>query len=207
MFLQTTMKKSLLFLFILLSFGLHQAKAQDWQTLFNKKDLTGWHTIPGGKWEVVNGVLVGTSEKSDPRHGLLVTDQSYKDFIVSVTYKAIQGNSGLYFRVEETDHIAGVKGFQAEIDPTHDAGGLYETLGRAWVVQPTPEAVKTWYKPNKWNTMTVEARGGNIVVKVNGKETARLTNDPGRTEGKIALQLHGEQDMHVMFKEVKIKTL
>jgi hypothetical protein len=54
--------------------------------------------------------------------------------------------------------------------------------------------------------MTVEARGGNIVVKVNGKETARLTNDTGRTEGKIALQLHGGQDMYVMFKEVKIKT-
>jgi len=201
------MKKSLLVLFILVSLGLHQAKAQGWQPLFNKKDLTGWHTIPGGKWEVVNGILVGTSARSDPRHGLLVTDQSYQDFIVSVTYKAIKGNSGLYFRVEETDRMVGVRGLQAEIDPTQDAGGLYESLGRAWVVKPTPEQVQTWYKPNKWNKMTVEARGGNIVVKVNGKETARLNNDIGRTEGKIALQLHAGQEMHVMFKEVKIKTL
>ena len=201
------MKKSLLVLFILVSLGLHQAKAQGWQPLFNKKDLTGWHTIPGGKWEVVNGILVGTSARSDPRHGLLVTDQSYQDFIVSVTYKAIKGNSGLYFRVEETDRMVGVRGLQAEIDPTQDAGGLYESLGRAWVVKPTPEQVQTWYKPNKWNKMTVEARGGNIVIKVNGKETARLNNDIGRTEGKIALQLHAGQEMHVMFKEVKIKTL
>ena len=208
MLLQKMMKKSLLLLSILVSLGLHQAKAQGWKPLFNKKDFTGWHTIPGGKWEVVKGVLVGTSERSDPRHGLLVTDQSYKDFTVSVTYKAIRGNSGLYFRVEETpDQLAGVRGFQAEIDPNKDAGGLYETQGRAWVIQPTPEQVKTWYKPNKWNKMTVEARGGNIIVKVNGKETARLNNDTGRTEGKIALQLHGGHDMYVMFKEVKLKPL
>ena len=196
--------KKIFLLFFSLCFACFHLVAQQ---LFNKKDLAGWHIIPGGKWEVVDGVLIGTSEKSDVRHGLLVTDKSYKNFIVSVTYKAIKGNSGLYFRVEEIDHLVGVKGFQAEIDPTKDAGGLYETMGRAWVVKPTPEAVNTWYRPNQWNEMTVEARGGNIVVKVNGKETARLTNDDGRTEGKIALQLHGEMDMHVMFKEVKIKLL
>lgn len=206
MLLQDLIKKSFL-LSTFLSLGLHQAKAQDWKHLFNKKDLTGWHTIPGGKWEVIKGVLVGTEAKSDPRYGLLVTDQSYKDFIVSVTYKALRGNSGLYFRVEETDRMVGVRGLQAEIDPTQDTGGLYETLGRAWLVKPTPEAVKTWYKPNKWNKMTVEARGGDIIVKVNGKETARLSNDIGRTEGKIALQLHAGQDMLVLFKEIKIKTL
>lgn len=177
------------------------------QPLFNNKDLAGWHIIPGGKWEVVDGILIGTSEKSDPRHGLLVTDKSYKDFIISVTYKAITGNSGLYFRVEEIGGMVGVRGFQAEIDPTKDAGGLYETMGREWVVQPKPEDVKTWYKPNEWNEMTVEAKAGNVIVKVNGKEAARLQNDSGRLEGKFALQLHGEMDMKVLFKEVKIKIL
>ena len=70
-----------------------------------------------------------------------------------------------------------------------------------------PEDVKIWYKPDQWNEMTVEAREGNIIVKVNGMESARLTNDTGSVEGKIALQLHGEMDMEVMFKEVKIKVL
>lgn len=193
----------------MMSFCIHiqWAQAQSWQSLFNKKDTTGWHTIPGGSWEVVDGILIGTSEKSDPRHGLLVTDKSYKDFIISVTYKAITGNSGLYFRVEEIGGMVGVRGFQAEIDPNQDAGGLYETMGRQWVVKPKPEDVKSWYKKNEWNEMTVEARVGNIVVKVNGKETARLSNDSGRLEGKFALQLHGEMDMKVLFKEVKIKIL
>ncbi len=191
----------------LISFCIQNAQAQSWQPLFNKKDTTGWHIIPGGKWEVVDGVLIGTSEKSDPRHGLLVTDKSYKDFIISVTYKAIAGNSGLYFRAEEIGGIVGVRGFQAEIDPNQDAGGLYETMGRQWVVKPKPEDVKSWYKPNEWNEMTIEAKAGNVIVKVNGKETARLRNDSGRLEGKFALQLHGEMDMKVLFKEVKIKIL
>ena len=201
------MKNPQLYLVFIMSFCIQYAHAQHWQHLFSKKNLTGWHTLPGGKWEVIDGILIGTSEKSDPRHGLLVTDKSYSDFIISVTYKAIKGNSGLYFRVEEIDDNVGVKGFQAEIDPTKDAGGLYETMGRAWVIQPKPEDVKTWYKPNEWNEMTVEARGGNIIVKVNGKESARLIKDIGRTEGKIALQLHGGMDMEVLFKEVKIKVL
>ena len=194
-------------LLLILSFLVHQTHAQKWQHLFNNKDLTGWHTLPGGNWTVVDGVLIGTSEKSDVRHGLLVTDKSYHNFIISVTYKAIKGNSGLYFRVKEIDHAVGVKGFQAEIDGTKDAGGLYETMGRAWVIQPKPDDVKIWYKPNQWNEMIVEAREGNIIVKVNGMESARLTNDTGSVEGKIALQLHGEMDMEVMFKEVKIKVL
>jgi Domain of Unknown Function (DUF1080) len=201
------MKKQHLYLAFLLSVCIHCAQAQTWQHLFNRKDTAGWHTISGGKWEVVDGLLIGTSEKSDPRHGLLVTDKSYKDFIISVTYKAITGNSGLYFRVEEIGGMVGVRGFQAEIDPSKDAGGLYETMGREWVVQPKAEDVKTWYRPDEWNEMTVEAKAGNVIVKVNGKETARLRNDSGRLEGKFALQLHGEMDMKMLFKEVKIKIL
>ena len=201
------MKKQHLYLLLLMSVSIQYGEAQSWQSIFNKKDTTGWHTIPGGKWEVVDGILVGTSEKSDPRHGLLVTDKSYKDFIISITYKAIAGNSRLYFRVEEMGGMVGVHGFQAEIDPNQDAGGLYETMGRQWVVKPKPEDVKTWYKPNAWNEMTVEARAGNVIVKVNGKESARLSNDSGRLEGKIALQLHGDMEMKVLFKEVKIKEL
>jgi Domain of Unknown Function (DUF1080) len=200
------MRTQVLLLLILLSQGL-QTSAQTWKKLFDGKTLNGWHTIPGGQWAVRDGMIVGTEEKSDKRHGLLVSDSTYTDFIVKIKYKAVKGNSGLYFRAEKVGGEVGVHGFQAEIDPLKDAGGLYETGGRAWVIHPTPEAVKTWYRPNRWNTMTVTARGGNVVVTVNGKESARLTNDPGRRSGHIALQLHGNMDMEVYFKDLKIKGL
>jgi hypothetical protein len=184
-----------------------QVMSEKWISLFNGKTLEGWHTVPGGTWSVENGAIVGHSEKTDERHGLLVTDKSFKNFEVRIQYKAIKGNSGLYFRAEEVGGIVGVHGFQAEIDPQKDAGGLYETGGREWVIQPTAEQVKTWYKPDEWNTMIVRAEGGHVVVHVNDKKTAELLNDPGRKEGHIALQLHGGMDMHVLFRDIKIKEI
>ncbi len=172
-----------------------------------KLTLQRWHAIPGGEWKVEDGAIVGRSEKSDPRHGLLVTDKTYKDFEVKIKYKALKGNSGLYFRVDEVGGVVGVYGFQAEIDPEKDAGGLYDTGGREWVVKPTAEQVKTWYQPGEWNDMSVLAKKGHVVVTVNGKKTAELFNDPGRAKGHIALQLHGGMDMHFLFKEIMIKRL
>ncbi len=174
------------------------------KSLFDGQTLKGWHTLPGGKWEVRDGVILGTSEKSDPRHGQLVSDKRYGDFTVRVKYKAVKGNSGLYFRVDKVDGPVGVHGFQAEIDPTNDVGGLYETGGRAWVSQPTLEQVKEYFKPGEWNEMSVSARGRRIVVHVNGHKSAELLDDPGRLEGHLALQLHGGMDMHVEFKDIEI---
>ena len=118
-------------------------------------------------------------------------------------YKTVTGNSGLYFRIEEKG-FSGVSGFQAEIDPQKDAGGLYETNGRSWVSQPKPEDVKKWFKPGAWNEMTVSAHDNHIVVTVNGMKSAELQNDPGRTEGRLALQLHSGQAGDVWFKEIEI---
>ena len=171
--------------------------------LWDGKTLRGWHVIGQGEWKVENGAIVGRNIPSRD-FGHLVSDKSYKDFTVRVVYKAIKGNSGLYFRIKEAG-FSGVSGFQAEIDPEKDAGGLYETNGRSWVSQPKPEDVKKWYKPGEWNEMIVSAHGGNIVVKVNGMVSAELKDDPGRfREGPLALQVHGGQNVEVMFKTIEL---
>ena len=179
--------------------------SQQWQPLFDGNTLSGWHTLPGGNWKVDKGIIVGTSEKSDHRHGLLITDNSYKDFELRIKYFAVKGNSGLYFRVSEVGGPYGVEGLQAEIDPLQGAGGLYETGGRGWVVEPDSSNVKKWYKPGEWNIMTVSAKGQSIVVHLNGYKTAEVHKDPGKTEGHIALQLHGDQELLVSFKDIEIK--
>jgi hypothetical protein len=179
----------------------------NWDTLFNHNNLEGWEAMPGGKWEVRDGSILGTSPAEEPLHGILLSKKEYGDFKLKVIYKAIQGNSGVYFRVEKVDEPVNVYGFQAEIDPEKDAGGLYETGGRAWVVQPTPEDVKKWYKPDEWNEMVIEAVGKDVTVYLNGFKTAELKNDSGRTKGHIGLQLHGGMEMEVLFKEILIQEL
>jgi hypothetical protein len=175
-----------------------------WKPLFDGKSLDGWHIIPGGQWKVRDGVIEGSNVKSDKRHGLLISDEHYRDFTARLKFKALKGNSGFYFRVDEVGGGVGVHGFQAEIDQSKDVGGLYETGGRGWVVQPSAEYVAKWFKPSQWNQMTVSAHDRHIVVHVNGLKSAELKKDEGRLEGHLALQLHGSQDVHVMFKDVEI---
>ena len=166
--------------------------------------MEGWHVIGKGRWKMEENALHATNVKSEKDFGHLVTDRDYTNFTVRLKYKAVKGNSGLYFRIAEKG-FSGVTGFQAEIDPDKDAGGLYETNGRSWVSQPKPEDVTKWYKPGVWNEMSVTARGGDIVVTVNGMTSAVLKNDPGRPAGKFALQVHGGQDVEVWFKDIYIQ--
>lgn len=176
----------------------------EWKPLFDGKTLEGWHPIGQGKWTVEDGEIVGRHDAKDD-FGHLVTDKSYKDFTIRLKFKSIKGNSGLYFRIKP-EGFSGVSGFQAEIDPEKDVGGLYETNGRSWVSQPTPKQVKSYFKPGEWNQMIVRASGGNITVWINGVISADLKNDPGTfTHGPFALQVHGGQEGLVYFKDIQIQ--
>jgi hypothetical protein len=198
------MKIGIPLLLVLLGSSLALSAAEPWQPLWDGKSLAGWRIIGKGTWKIEDGALHGTNVKSEKDYGHIVSEKIYGDFTVRLKFKALKGNSGLYFRIEEKG-FSGVSGFQAEIDATKDVGGLYETNGRSWVSQPTPAQVATWFKPGEWNEMTVSARGGNIVVFINGKKSAELRDDSGRREGKFALQVHGGQDCDVWFKDLAIQ--
>src|SRR5688572_26054852 len=170
---------------------------QEFKPLWDGKTLNGWHAIGNGGWKIEHGAIHGTHSKSENDYGHLISDRSFTNFVVRLKFKSLKGNSGLYFRIEEKGW-GGVSGFQAEIDPEKDIGGLYETNGRGWVVQPRAADIKEWFKPGDWNAMTVEAIGPRITVSINGKRAAQLRNDArGRAHGKLALQLHGDQEVDV----------
>jgi hypothetical protein len=183
-----------------------------WKPLWDGRTMDGWETMKGGQWKIVSDdkegpYILGTSPKSDPDHGMFISKEKFKDFTVRVQAKILKGNSGLYFRVDRLKGGVNVAGFQAELDAANDNGGLYETNGRGWVVKPTPADVKKWWRIGQWNEMTVSAHGTRVVVHVNGFRTAELPNDEkGRREGFLALQLHGGQEMEVMYKGIEILT-
>lgn len=170
--------------------------------LFNGETFEGWNKVGGGHWEIEDGVIHGTSPGAG-KYGYLVSERTYRDFVVRLKFKILDGNSGFFFRVHpDGTHM---NGFQAEIGADHQyIGGLYESGGRGWVVKPDPETVKKAYKPGKWNRMTVRAVGDRIVVRVNGVITAKLEGNVGNREGHLAFQLHRANDMNVKFKDVMI---
>lgn len=190
-------------------YTLHQRPLPDDGTtrdLFNGEDLSGWHTRPGGTWAVEDGCIVGRSDAGETRHGLLVSDDTYTDFVVEYDYQVVQGNSGFYFRSEKQDTPYGIAGFQVEVDDVVP-GGLYETAGRAWVAQPDAEKAKRWFQPGQWNHVRLTCLGDTIKVEVNGMVVSDIDDPQGRKEGRFALQLHGGQDMHVRFRNLRIVDL
>ena len=175
-------------------------------SLFDGKTLKGWQASPGGKWEVKDGVLLGTSQKKDKKHGILFSEKEYSDFILRAKFRILLGNSGFYFRTENRNTSIRAYGFQAEIDRTQNTGGLYETGGRAWVARPDQKAIKERkYQPEEWTDLEIHATGKDVSVRINGILSTELKNDPGRTKGFFGLQLHGGQDMHVEYKNIQIK--
>jgi hypothetical protein len=177
---------------------------QDFKPLWDGRTLNGWHAIGKGEWKIESGAIHATHPRSEDHYGHLITDRAYTNFTARLKFKSLKGNSGFYFRIEEKG-ASGVSGFQAEIDPKNDIGGLYETNGRGWVTKPKAASIKQWFKPGDWNEMMIAAVGTRVTVHINGHKAAELTNDTlGRLHGKLALQLHGDQDVDVWFKDLEI---
>ena len=201
--------KSIIFVIAcILAFHLASAKDSEFKPLFDGKTLEGWTALPGGKWEVVDGAILGTSPKSERRHGILLSDRQFTDFVVKAKFRVHQGDSGFYFRAKRVKSGVSVHGFQVEVDTSQQTGGLYETGGRAWVHKPTAEVVKERrYEKGQWTDLELSAVGRHLVVKINGVTSSELKNDRGRTNGYFGLQLHGGQEMRVEYKDIVIKEI
>ena len=132
------------------------------------------------------------------------------------------------------DSLAGV---QAVLDPdlqSDDAFGLYETNGRNWLKKwdfnlnknkypggnacmlkhewPKPIDTdticrKTLLKPADWNRITILAKGPHIVVKLNMRTIADISDAALDKAGRFAFKLHGGQDVEIHFKDVEISNL
>ena len=187
------------------SLRLRDLGSHSWQALWNGQDLTGWAPVGGGQWFVEGERLVGTSPATQESHGILLSESRFDDFTARLSWRIVQGNSGFYFRCEpvENDPLI-VHGLQAEIDGGEKAGGLYETGGREWIVQPDPALVAEHYLAEDWNETIVYALGSRLAVDFNGWRSAELTKDPGRREGHFGLQLHGGQAMRLELRSIEV---
>lgn len=175
-------------------------------SLFNGKDLTGWKVYGTEKWYVKDGVLVCESGP-DKEYGYLGTEKSYKDFELTVEFKQeANGNSGVFFR----SSIDGTKitGWQAEVAPPgHNTGGIYESYGRGWLIQPDP-AKDSVLRFGDWNEMKVRVVGGLVETWLNGEKMIRLEDAKiGAATGCIALQIHSGGGIKVYWRNLRIKEL
>ena len=214
-------------LFVLLTAN---AEAQEFQSLFNGKDLTGW----SGKtefWSVKDGAIFGETTKDKPTKGntfLVWKGGDVADFVFKTKVRFTGNNSGVQYRSEfvgkPEDFV--VKGYQADLHPKPEFFGmLYAEKWRGIVARRFERVVVgADGKPqvigevgdkdqklvdNEWNELTIIAVGNRQIHQVNGVTTMDLTdNHPeAKRKGILALQLHAGAPMTVEFKDIELRHL
>jgi hypothetical protein len=181
-----------------------------WVALFNGKDLAGWKNNGAEKWVVEDGTIL--CESTAGKYGYLTTEKTYRDFNLRLSFKGeAKGNSGVFIRSRilgiDPDHGPDIEGMQIEVDPSvgRHTGGLYESGGRGWLIQPTAEGERV-LKPGEWNELEVSAQGNHIVTRLNGIQIVDYTDPAPRfTDGVIGLQIHTGGGVRMRWKDIYIQ--
>lgn len=192
--------KTLALLLLLVSISCFSQKSE---TLFNGKDLSGWKIYGTEKWYVDKGELICESGP-DKQYGYFATENEYKDFELTLEFfQESNGNSGVFFH----SSIEGTKvtGWQAEVAPLNShTGGIYESYGRGWLIQPKPE-LESFLKTGEWNKMKVVVSGNQVTTYLNGQQMITLEDTKiGSVSGKIALQIHDGGGVKVRWRNIVI---
>ena len=175
-------------------------------SIFNGKNLDGWQIHGTEKWYVEDGLLICESGP-DAEYGYLSTVKYYDDFELTLEFKQeADGNSGVFFR--STFEGTKVSGWQVEVAPPKlHTGGIYESYGRGWLIQPEAEKDK-YLKMGAWNTMKIRVVGGKVDTYLNGHQMVRITDEKiGAGKGSIALQIHSGGGIKVKWRNIAVKEL
>ena len=181
---------------------------QDWVSLFNGKDLTGWVEVGKEEWVVEDGVIRG--QAITKAYGYLMTEKKYEDFHLGIRFKCEGGgNSGVFFHTEfEPGTPKVTQGLQFEVDCAinHNTAGIYGD-GRRWIVWPAPDKGAV-VRQNDWNDLQVIVEGNRYISRLNGVLMVDFTDpQPKSFDGHIALQLHSGGEGNMLFKDIYIRDL
>jgi Domain of Unknown Function (DUF1080) len=216
------MKLKLFSVLASLAFGSVASAAEEWTSMFNGKDLSGWKSNvatekqPETVFSVKDGELIVSGGRAHLFYVGKDGKASFKNFEFKAKVKTTPGsNSGLYFHTQFEDKGWPSKGYECQVNATHtDAkktGGLYAV---ADVMDNAPN------KDGEWFDYNIKVDGKHIVIKINGKVTTdwtepadwdpakKLSNMPGRKlgEGTIAIQGHDPKSV-IHYKDIFIKAL
>ena len=170
-------------------------------SLFNGKDLAGWHGDTN-LWSVEESEIVGRT-KGLNHNEWIVSDLAAADFKFTVEVKLVrnEGNSGIQFRSESLNRE--VKGYQADIGAGW-WGKLYEEHGRALLWDKSGEK---HVRLGDWNTYEVEAHGNQLRTRINGQLCVDLDDPKGTKSGVFAFQLHSGGATEVRYRNLRLEVL
>ena len=193
--------KILPFLLFLLSITSASAAST---SLFNGKDLAGWK-IPSGNekvgwYQAKQGIL---ELRSGPKKkgSVLWTEKNYKDFEVDLEFRFVDGtiDSGIHLRNSDQIQI-GISG-----SLKRDMTCSPYIPGKGYPVEASD--VAKLLKDKDWNKVKIRAVGPKYTTWLQGKEVMNYESGSAKEEGPIGIQLHGNRNMKIDFRNLTIKEL
>lgn len=203
-------------------------------SLFDGNTLDGWQgdrTI----WTVEDGAITGrtTAETGLKENNFLLWKDQVENFELRWRFRLRGGNSGVYYRARKRpagqtrgDPLVGT---QADFDASgrwtgvimeYQLRGVLAERGQKVTIDENgnkhvtgsvgdPAALLDAVKPDGWNDYTLVARGGNVVLAINGVTMCVLDDrDPKQlVHGWLALQVHVGPPMVVQFKDIYLRRL
>jgi hypothetical protein len=171
-----------------------------WVTLIDGgQGLANFTRVGDANWRAENGAIVADKGTGN---SYLLTRNSYSDFELTVEFWADHTtNSGIHMRVQEPANVTDRNSYEANIfdrrpDLNYGTGAL---VNFARVIG-SPRA------GGQWNTYEITAKGGHIVLVLNGVRTAELTGAVF-ARGPIALQYNANPGGAIKWRKLKIKPL
>jgi hypothetical protein len=210
------------------------ASADDeWKPLFDGKTLTGWSSLDMSLWSVRDGAITGeTTKEHNPKKRLFIASDVQADvFELRFKYRLIgaQANSGMQFRSRYLKN-GEVHGYQADMANNGPyTGGIWDEFGprnglagcgeKCEIDEQGKKTVTRFAEAkellkrvdhSRWNEYRIIAQGPHIVLKINGKVTADLTDrEQGKalSSGIFAMAVIPGEPMTAQFKDIRLKRL
>lgn len=195
------------------------ALAQEFEPLFNGKDLSGWMLVntPPDTWKVEEGMLICSGRPI----GEMRTEKMYQNFEMEVEWRHLvpKGNAGIFVWADDIT-ARGVpfhRGIEVQVlENAYGNTRSHTTHGDIFPIhgaKMTPfngrggdRAFPTEERSNpspEWNHYRIVCQDGNIALSVNGKEVTRGTK---ATPSKGYLCIESEGGV-VHYRNMKIKVL
>ena len=175
---------------------------EEWRSLFNGKDLTGWKQPSGtAKWTVKDGIMTVSPGGAG---WLFYFDEDFSDFIFRLKFKVgMKSNSGVAYRYNFAHGNRLPTWFKSEIQiigndniEVHDGAGSIYSLARNEI---------GLIKAGEWNEMEVYALGPHVATYINGKKAAETFNMV-TLKGAVGVSAH-DPDAFGQFKDIEIKSV
>lgn len=192
-------------LIILFFFSALLLQAQDvkMKPVFNGKNLKGW-IVPENNiwWKAENGIL-SVENGPNKKGSILWTKKSYQNFVIEVDFKMGKGtiDSGIFMRSDKKPHPQVQIGISGSLKRDMTCSPYVPGKG-----YPKEADVKGNLKMDDWNTLRVQVIGHDYTFWLNGKEVMTYTAEGEGllSEGPIGLQLHGNTEMAIEFRNLKV---